>query len=147
MIDGIPIPARDGPFEQEFWAALDNGQIVHQQCMECRLWHFPPRYVCECGGPLAFRPVSGRGTLWSYTVVHPPVLPAFSAFAPYVAAIIELDEQPGLRMAGNIVHRVGDPINAVSADELRIGMPLQAHVAPLADGVNWPVWMILKEDK
>ena len=143
MIDSIPLPSRDGPFEAPFWAALDEGRIAHQRCTRCERWHFPPRFRCECGGALNYQPVSGRGTLWSFVVVQPPVLPALAAYAPYVSAIVELVEASGLRMAGHVVRQAGDPINTISPDMLTIGMPLQTHVRAIGDGVKWPVWSII----
>lgn len=142
MIPGIPLPARDGPFEAGFWDALDRGELAHQQCEACSAWHFPPRWRCTCGGALTYRPVSGRARLWSWTVVHPPVLPAFAPFAPYPVAIAELTEAPGLRMVGPLVEQPGDPLNHVDPARLRIGMPLTACVITLADGVRWPAWQI-----
>ena len=142
MIDGIPLPARDGPFEAGFWEALDRGELAHQHCTACGAWHFPPRWRCACGGTLAWRPVSGRARLWSWTVVHPPVLPAFMPFAPYPVAIAELAEAPGLRMAGPLLERPGDPIDHVDPAQLEIGMPLRACIVELADGVRWPAWQI-----
>lgn len=147
MIANIPLPARDGPFEEGFWSALDAGGLAHQRCHDCRRWHFPPRYRCsDCGGGLVYEPVSGLGTLWSFTLVHAPVLPAFAPFAPFVAAVVELDEQPGLRMAGNLIHRAGDPINAVAPQSLTIGMPLRAVILPLSEDVRWPQWVLISKD-
>lgn len=143
MIEGIPLPDRDGPFEAGFWATLDHGGLAHQHCAACDSWHFPPRWRCRCGGALSYRPVSGRGQLWSWTVVHPPVLPAFASFAPYIVAIVALAEADDLRMTGPLIVHPDDPINGVQPEQLAIGMPLQAHVRPLAPGLNWPVWRIL----
>ena len=142
MIDGIPLPARDGPFEGPFWEALDRGELAHQHCPVCSAWHFPPRWRCLCGGALAWRTVSGKARLWSWTVIHPPVLPAFMPFAPYPVAIAELEEAPGLRMAGPLIEQPGDPLNHVDPARLSIGMPLTACVTPIAPGLNWPAWQI-----
>lgn len=142
MIDGIPLPARDGPFEAGFWDALDQGKLAHQHCDTCGQWHFPPRWRCTCGGALAYRPVSGRATLWSWTVVHPPVLPAFAPFTPYVVGIAALEEAGNLRMVGPLVITEGDPVNRVKPDALNIGMPLTASIVPIAPGVSWPSWKL-----
>lgn len=143
MIDGIPIPARDGPFEAGFWAALDAGVLAHQHCASCNTWHFPPRWRCPCGGALSYQPVSGRARLWSWTVVHPPVLPAFQPYAPYPVVVAELEEQAGLRMVGPIVRQQGDPLNRVKPEELEIGIKLQASLAEIAPGLIWPSWKIV----
>lgn len=143
MIDGIPLPARDGPFEQGFWDALDKGVLAHQQCASCGKWTFPPRWRCLCGGALQYRPVSGKGRLWSWTQVHAPVLPAFAPLTPYIAAIVELEEQSDLRMAGMLVRDAGGRLNAVTLADLYIGMKLETVIAPLGSGVNWPQWKTL----
>ena len=62
----------------------------------------PPTGECrDCGGPLVARPVSGRGTVFTYTVNHHPYNPDIPL--PYVIALVELAEQAGLRVAANIV--------------------------------------------
>ena len=67
----------------------------------------PPRPMC----PDAARstttgcPVSGRGTVWSFVVPHPPLLPAYAELAPYNVIVVALDEDPTLRMVGNLVSR------------------------------------------
>ena len=142
MIDAIPLPSREGAFEQGFWAALDEGRLAHQHCGACSRWHFPPRWRCTCGGALAYRPVSGRARLWSWTVVHAPVLPAFAPFPPYVVGIAELDEAPGLRMVGSLIVDEGDPIDRVQPDQLKIGMPLVASISRIAADVAWPAWKL-----
>ena len=62
-------------------------------------------------------PVSGRGTVFTFTInhqqYHPDVAP------PYVIAVVELDEQPDLRLPTNIVD--GDP------DDVRIGAAVQVR--------------------
>lgn len=143
MIDGIPLPARDGPFEAGFWDALDRGELAHQHCASCGQWHFPPRWRCTCGSALAYQPVSGRARLWSWTEVHPPVLPAFAAFAPYVVGIVQLDEAQNLRMVGPIIIEDGDPLGRVRPADLVIGMKLTAAITRIAQDIAWPSWKIL----
>lgn len=142
MIAGIPIPDREGPFEAGFWAALDRGELAHQHCADCGDWAFPPRWRCHCGGALEYRAVSGRATLWSWTQVHAPVLPAFAEYVPYVVGIAALEEAPALRMVGSLVLAKGDPINRVQPGDLAVGMPLEAQIVTLAEGLCWPVWRI-----
>lgn len=142
MIEGIPLPSREGPFETGFWEALDNGVLTHQHCKACGAWHFPPRWRCSCGGELAYEPVSGKATLWSWTVVHPPVLPAFAPYAPYPVAVAELAEAPGLRMVGPLIEAAGDPLNHVDPARLEVGMPLTAVILDIAEGIPWPAWKI-----
>lgn len=75
--------------------------MIHR-CDRCALWVSPPAADCpQCGGALEPRPVSGKGKVFTYTVNHQPFNPTVPV--PYVIAIVELDEQPELRIATNIV--------------------------------------------
>lgn len=78
----------------------------------------PPAADCpDCGGELHAHPVSGRGTVFTYTVNHQPFNPAVPV--PYVVAIVELDEQPGLRLAANIVDCEPDSVHVGLRVEVR----------------------------
>lgn len=95
----------------------DQGLLV-EHCDECARWVYPPAGTCpDCGGPLAPRPVSGRGTVFTYTVNYHPYNPDVPT--PYVIAIIELDEPAGLRVAANIVD--------CEPDSVTCGMPVLAR--------------------
>ena len=98
-----------------FWTGGARGQLLIQWCGACRRWVHPPRATCPaCGGPLEPRPVSGRGTVFTFTVNRQAFRPDLPV--PYVIAIVELEEQSGLRFTTNIV---GCDPGAVS-----IGMPV-----------------------
>src|SRR4051794_28680740 len=79
-----------------FWAAARHGRLVVQRCA-CGAWQHPPRPFClACGSTPDFAPVSGRGTVYSFTVVERALVPALRPFVPYVLALIDLEE--GVRM-------------------------------------------------
>jgi uncharacterized OB-fold protein len=61
--------------------------------------------------------VSGRGTVYSYTIAHHPFHPAFRDKVPYPVVVVEMDDAPGARMASNLVDC---PIDGV-----KIGMPVE----------------------
>jgi uncharacterized OB-fold protein len=67
------------------------------------------------GKDLAVEAVSGRATVLSYTLNHQPWVPAPDH--PYAIAIVEIAEQPGLRLMTNIVN--------CPPEEVRIGMPVR----------------------
>ena len=106
-MDDVPAPVKPvpvvQPWAQPFWDAAREHRLVLQHCASCdRPIHYP-RVACpHCGGSdLDWRPVSGRGTVYSFTVVVSNAPSAFLAEMPYVVAVIELDE--GVRMLSNIV--------------------------------------------
>ncbi len=90
------------PQNRAFWTGGSSGQLRVQRCVTCRRWTHPPAELCgACGGSLHAEPVSGRGTVFTFTVnehrFHPEVP------APNVIAIVQLDEQPDLRIVTNLV--------------------------------------------
>jgi len=102
------------PENRAFWQGGAQGQLLIHRCRTCRRWFHPPAPVCpKCTardvGP---EPVSGHGTVISFTINHQQWVPALSE--PYVVAIVELDEQPGLRFLTNIV--------GSAPEEVAIGM-------------------------
>lgn len=101
-----------------FWTGGRDNQLLIARCERCRRWVSPPAADCpDCGGKLAAQPVSGRGTVFTYTVNHQPFNPAVPL--PYVIAIVELDEQPGLRLVANIVD--------CQPDSVRVGLPVEVR--------------------
>jgi uncharacterized OB-fold protein len=109
------LPPVDGP-TGFFWRSGRDGVLRFLQCEICRYVVHPPAPFCpRCQGRnVAAAPVCGRGTLYSYTVNHQPW---DGVGDRYVVGIVELDEQPGLRLTTNIVD--------VDPETLRIGMPVE----------------------
>ncbi len=70
--------------------------------------------------------VSGTGTIWSFVVCHPPLLPAYAPFAPYPVITVTLDEGPALRMVGNLVTGPDGAINGIDPATIVIGEPVRA---------------------
>jgi len=78
--------------------------------------------------------------LWSWCVSHGPTLPAFQEVAPFTIAVVELAEDPGVRMIGNIVSGAGLPLGSVDPETLSIGMKLAIEFARVCDDVVLPYW-------
>jgi uncharacterized protein len=127
-------PARPQPpltaVSQPFWDATRDHRYLLQWCVDCeRAVHFPRSFCPHCSGSaLEWRPATGRGTVYSYTVDHRP--PRAFGVEPYVVALVDLDE--GVRVMTNIV---GTPPGAV-----RVGLPVELTWEPLADGRNLPLF-------
>ena len=111
----LPIPAA---VSRPFWDGLREGVLRVQQFRDCRRHVFYPRSLCpHClSETLEWVEVSGRGRLYSYTLVRRAMHPAFQQDVPYVYAIVELEEGP--RVTSNVVNC---PLEA-----LRVDMPLRA---------------------
>lgn len=119
-----PLPTLDS---EPFWAHLAKGEFAIQRCEDCRAWQFPMIARCRhCAGELAMEPLSGRGTIYTYLVEHRRVAPGFDHLLPYVIALVTPDEAPHVR----IPSRIPD----LTAEQVRVGMAVQAVVEPLAGG-------------
>lgn len=114
---GKPLPSPT-PLTEPYWRAAAEGRLALQHCRGCGRWiHFPERRCAACGSrDLGWDTVSGRGRVATFSIVHRSFVPGFEG-APYVIAWIDLPEQSGLRVFGNVV---GCPV-----DEVRIGMPVE----------------------
>lgn len=103
---------------RSFWTGGADGQLLVPHCGRCEKWFLPVAPDCPvCGTDLEARPVSGLGTVFTYTVNHHAFHPAVPL--PYVIAIVELDEGPGLRIATNIVD--------CEPDSVTTGMPVEVR--------------------
>lgn len=110
-----------------FWGALDAGRLAMCRCLDCRRWLQPPLERCRhCGGPTSFEDVSGLGTVHTYTVVRHAAVPGFEDQLPYTVALVELDEQEGLRLPARLV--------GVEPGAVRVGLELEAVLASPAGG-------------
>lgn len=119
-----PIPPSSAQTEP-YWNAARRGELTVQRCNSCGQRAFPPRAHCPgCGtGSLAWSPVSGRGTVHSYTVAYRAPHPVFAAQLPLIVAIVELEEGP--RMVTNLV--------GCDPDDLKVGMAVEARFEAIDD--------------
>ena len=95
---------------QQFWTGCSRGELLLQRCNACSEANFSPAEHCRTclSRDLTWERSGGRGRLYSWTVVHRPVLPSFAT--PYAPAIVTLDE--GYQMVTNIVDAVPDELTA-----------------------------------
>lgn len=106
-----PLPRGE---EAPFFAAAAEGKLLIQRCPACGRTVSYPRVVCPfChDGTPEWAEASGRGTVYSFSVLHRAGVPGFEPDVPYVVALVDLEE--GARMMANIVN--------VEPDAVEIGM-------------------------
>ena len=84
-----------------FWQGLSQGELRLLRCGGCGAHQYPPESFCyECGSrDLSWVAVEGKGTVYSYIVVHQVYHKAFKPYVPYTVAIVQLDEGPHMLTA------------------------------------------------
>jgi len=85
--------------------------------------------------------MSGRGRVWSYVVPHPPTLPAFMEVAPYNVVVVELDEDPTIRLVGNLLASPDGAINDIDPATIQIGEAVRVVFQPAGEDVFLPRWV------
>jgi hypothetical protein len=115
---------------EPFWDATRDGRLLLQWCTDCGVPVWYPREVCPgcLGSGLEWRETGGQGVVYACTVEHTAQTPALEA--PYVVALVELDE--GVRLLSNVV---GCP-----PDQVAVGDRVRVTWEPLSDGRQLPLF-------
>lgn len=122
-----PIPDLDSAV---YWEAAHRHEFVLQRCSSCDTFRFYPRSHCpNCfSGSFEWRPASGLGTVYSFTIIHKAPSPGFRDKVPYVLALIDLSE--GVRMMTNIIE--------CQPNEVEIGMLVEVVFEDINDTISLP---------
>lgn len=133
MIDTRPLPRPDDD-TRPFWEGCLQGELRMQRCAACGQFRFTPRPMCPACRSMesGWVRMSGRGTIYSFVVVHPPVMPAFQDQLPMPVVLVELEENPELRLIGNV--------RECAREQIRIGMPVEVVFEKVAEDVALPLW-------
>ncbi len=132
----FPLPDLDFDLTRPFWEAAARGELAIPRCEACAAWVWYPRERCPgCDAPPVWTPVSGRATLFSWTVVHQPLAQGFGELVPYTTGLVALAEDPSVRLATLLVDC--DPA------ALRVDQPVTAvfRPLPLPDGPPAPLFV------
>ena len=100
--DNMPQPLADA-IALPWWEAASEHRLVVQRCSSCKVTRHPPAPICpECRSEDSdWQQVTGRGEVYTYTIVHRPI--AAGQELPFVIAVIALEGSGGLRMISNLV--------------------------------------------
>ncbi len=89
---------------EHFWTEGQQGRLCFLCCQDCHTWIHPPQPICpECTGKnLKPEAVSGRGTVYSFTINRQAWIPGFDP--PYIVALVEIEEDCRVRLMTNIIN-------------------------------------------
>ena len=131
----LPVPDGD---TKPYWDAAKQHRLAIQRCAACGRAIFYPRSVCPycMSDQIDWFDASGRGTIYSYTVVH-RAPPGFTDSVPYVVALIDLAE--GVRLMSNIVD--------CSPSDVRIGAPVEVTYDDVTPEITLPKFRLAGGDR
>jgi len=124
-----PIPAISDDM-RPFYAGAKRHELWMQRCRSCGVQRFPARAICSSclSTESEWVPVSGRGEIFSFNVMHQVYHPGFATEVPYAVVVVKLEE--GARMVSNLA--------GVAPHDIRIGMPVRAVFEQISDEVTLP---------
>jgi len=124
-----PVPEPD-PVTAPFWESARQKKLLIQYCPDCDTHQFFPQNHCrEClSDKLEWVASTGKGTVYSFTVIHRPPSSAFEQDVPYAVALVDLEE--GCRMISSIVD--------VSPEDVRVGMSVEVVFEEITANISLP---------
>jgi uncharacterized OB-fold protein len=131
-----------------FWEGCRIGELRMQRCSETHRLIFPPRSFSPWASKPTEQPpewieVSGHGTIWSFVVPHPPLLPYYGQRAPYNVILVALEEDSDVRLVGNLVVRAGGEINEVDPKTIEIGAAVKVVFERIDEEIHIPRWVLI----
>ena len=129
-IKPAPIPDLD---TKAFWDACKDHELRAQRCTACGRFRWPPRAFCPAcySWEYEWPRLSGCGTVYSFSVVHHVVAPAFKDDAPYVVALITLEGTADqVQLLSNVVD--------CPWEQVQVGMPVQVIFDDVTPEVTLP---------
>ena len=121
----FPLPDVAWEPTRPFWAGAARGELVLPRCDACKHYVWYPDGACRACGAAAhtWTAVSGRGRLFSWSVVHRAFIPQLAELVPFVTGLVAIDEDPAVRLATLVVD--------CPHDRLRAEMPMTVTFRPL----------------
>jgi uncharacterized OB-fold protein len=121
----LPVPTRDNA---PFWEGTRRGELLLQRCAACGRFRHYPRPTCPAclAREHRWERASGRGTVFTWTIVRGPTLPAFQAKLPYNVVDVLLEEG---------VHFVSEVLDC-PPEAIRADMPVEAVFVPASEEIT-----------
>lgn len=100
-----------------YWESVKEHKVKIQKCDACGRVRFPPSPSCYYCGSLGgnWKSITGKGTIYSWIVIHHPVDKRLANEVPFAVALVELEEGP--RIAGRVIE--------CRPEEIKVGMSVK----------------------
>jgi uncharacterized OB-fold protein len=129
-----PLPRPITPEAQPYWDGLKEHKLMLPKCDDCGKPFFYPRIACPLchSRRISWIQASGKGKLYSFEIAYRSLSPAFKVKAPYILAMVELEEGP--RLMSNLINIEPDP-KVITCD-----MPVEVVFEKLTDEITIPLF-------
>jgi uncharacterized OB-fold protein len=117
-----------------FWEGTRRGEIRFPRCQDCGQFHWYPCVLCPfCHSPnIKWQAVANKATLFTWTCVRRAIGPLYDiAQGPYIIALVEYDEAPGVYLVTNLVD--------CQPEDVYISMSLETVFQRINDTVVMPL--------
>ena len=130
VLPAKPLPTLQGVNGEFHRRLAATGELAFQRCDDCEKLRHPPRIACAACGSTAssFVASTGRGRVYTWTVTHQALHPAFADELPYAVVVTELEE--GVRIVTGL--------RELSPDGLRLDLPVEVVLVRASDEVVLP---------
>jgi hypothetical protein len=121
-------------FTKPFWDAAVEHRLVIPRCTSCGTFRLPPCAFCwSCQAQdVEWIEHDGSGAVYSFTVIHHPLLPELADSVPYVPAVVELPDTNGCRLVGAVTE--------VKLGDVRVGMDVDLVWRDVREGETVPTF-------
>jgi uncharacterized OB-fold protein len=129
--DDLPTPAVSRE-TLAWWQAAAAHRLLVQRCADCGHTRMPPGPLCPACRSFnrTWQEVSGRGSVYTYTVVHRAYVPSLSDRLPYVVVVVELEGGGGTRLISNLVD--------IDPGAVHVGLAVELVWEDIAPGLALP---------
>ena len=130
-----PLPVLEG-FAKDFYEGCQRGELLFQRCSDCGAWRHVPRELCpDCGSwNWEWQASSGRGHVFTWTVIERALHPAFAEAVPFAAVVVELEE--GVRLLSHVLD--------CPPDQLEMDMPVDVVFEGVTAEITLPKFRRVK---
>ena len=127
VLEPLPAPSLD---DKPHWEGLRRHEFLIQKCNACGALQHPARPMCSSclSQDPGWQKASGRGTVYSYTIILQATHPVWRDRVPYNVVVVELEED--VRVVSNLI---GTP-----NEEIRVGLPVEIVYDDVTDDTTLP---------
>ena len=115
---------------EHFWQGLRDGKLLIQKCDGCGTLRHPPQPMCEQCQSTEWSTIEsqGKGTVYTFTVMHYPEIPPFD----YPNAIVLVDLEEGVRIVSQLI--------GTKPDQIEIGMKVEMKLTEVQQDMTLPLF-------